>query len=652
MSRRRVAVLLLVALISIGRSVDASAQAPPSGDVLVVGDSLEVLTSPYLRRYLPSVNLTVSVKGGYSSIQIFRLFQQSYNPSQSVIVFDAGTNDNPSYPQILAARLQAVAATVGDRCMVVPTIHGLTVHGVGDAGKNRVVQQFAASRPGTQVPDWAGLVASQPELLQSDNLHPTPLGAEVRAQLIADAVTACLQGGSLFAPLEPPSPEGPPPEPQNPERERPKPEPKPQPPPRLGDQSPVLLDQPVKWEGVGAELSGELITPGAEGRHPVVVMLHGSGPSTREDHREQAEFLAEHGIGALIFDKRGAGDSTGSPDYRLSQLADDARAAIAMLRRRPEVDPGGIGVWGFSEGGAVAPLVAGGRADVAVVVVVSPVVTTRAAQEEWAVRRELRTSDAGAGSAAVSTYYRVAADVGALASNRAADLSFAPAPAWRRVAQPVLAMWGGEDRVVPARASAAALGEALADGRNADRSFRTFPGAAHNLGVAAEAFRPGSAPGFKQLSADWLRTHLEGEPPRPTVATALPAADAVPVHALADPSPLERWPVQLAWLLVPALALAVAARRTAGAGARAWSWLGGVIALDLLALFALAYAVAGIVDATGAGVSSVAGMPSAVAVTWALTIVAFLATALLAHRARLAAVASCAWLLLVVFWLL
>ena len=116
MSRRRIVVLLLV-LISMGRTVDAAAQAPPSGDVLVVGDSLEVLTSPYLRRYLPSVNLTVNVKGGYSSIQIFRLFQQAYNPSHSVIVFDAGTNDNPNYPQILAARLQAVAAIVGDRCM-------------------------------------------------------------------------------------------------------------------------------------------------------------------------------------------------------------------------------------------------------------------------------------------------------------------------------------------------------------------------------------------------------------------------------------------------------------------------------------------------------------------------------------------------------
>jgi hypothetical protein len=165
--------------------------------VLVIGDSLEVLTSPYLHRYLPSAHLTINAKGGYSSIQLFGLFKQSYDPSQSVIVFDAGTNDNPAYPQILAARLRAVAAIVGQRCMVVPTIHGLTVNGINSRYKNRVVRAFAASRPGTQVPDWAGAVASHPELMQPDHLHPIPAGADLRARLIAQAVRSCLAVSTL-----------------------------------------------------------------------------------------------------------------------------------------------------------------------------------------------------------------------------------------------------------------------------------------------------------------------------------------------------------------------------------------------------------------------------------------------------------------------
>ncbi|MEA2439146.1 MAG: uncharacterized protein QOH76_570 [Thermoleophilaceae bacterium] len=684
MSRRRIALFLsALTLASIGGVAESRAQTgggQQSGGVLVVGDSLEVLTSPYLRRYLPGVPLTINVKGGYSSIQIFRLFQQAYDPSQSVIVFDAGTNDNPSYPQILAARLQAVAATVGDRCMVVPTIHGLTVNGVNSAGKNRVVSAFAASRPGTQVPDWAGFVAAHPEFMQPDNLHPNTRGADLRARLIAEGVQACLRG-DVFAPLQSPAAGGPAPEPrkQPPRRPRKPPAKKrpPPPPPKFEEEGPVLLDEPVKFTSGGASLSGEFITPAAEGRHPAVVMLHGSGAVTREDYREQAEFLAEHGVGALIYDKRGSGESTGSSDYRLSQLAEDGRAAVALLTKRAEVDPSGIGLWGVSEGGAVAPLVAAGNRDVAAVMVVSPVVLAPASQEEWAVRRNLHASGAGAGDAAVSTFYAVAADAGGLASNRAADLSFQAAPVWRKVAQPVLGVWGSDDRLVPPRASASALAAALADGENLDRSFRVFRGAAHNLGVQAEAFRPGSAPGFKELSADWLRAHLgDGKRPKPRVAVSLPPLDAVPVRALAEPSLLDRWPVQLAWLLLPAAGLAVVVargllrrRRDEAAPAlstRTWLWLGGVVTLDLLALFALAYAVVSIVEVDGRGISAVAGTPVAIGVTWLFTGLATLATAWLARRVVVAgggfgavrrnpsaivALASFAWLLLLVYWL-
>jgi hypothetical protein len=181
------------------------AQARSAPHVLVVGDSLQDLTSPYLSRYLPGVRLTINAVGGYNSFQIFDLFQESYDPSVDVVVFDAGTNDNPSYPEILAGNLEKVAEIVGDRCMVVPTIHGLHPGGVDDSGKNRVVAEFAASRPGTQVPDWQRAVFTHPELMQADNLHPIEEGADYRAQLIAQGVEGCLAYGQAreTAPPEP-----------------------------------------------------------------------------------------------------------------------------------------------------------------------------------------------------------------------------------------------------------------------------------------------------------------------------------------------------------------------------------------------------------------------------------------------------------------
>ena len=200
---RRWVVTLGLTLLAAASSAAPAAARP---HVLVVGDSLEELTSPYLARYLPGVELTVNAVGGSNSYQIFDLFRESYEASDDVIVFDAGTNDNPEYPEILAGNLRQVAATVGDRCIVVPTIHGFTVNGVDNTGKNRVVAEFAASRPGTQVPDWAALVATHPELMQSDGLHPIEAGADYRAQLIAQGVEGCLAYDQARA-SAPPQPE-------------------------------------------------------------------------------------------------------------------------------------------------------------------------------------------------------------------------------------------------------------------------------------------------------------------------------------------------------------------------------------------------------------------------------------------------------------
>ena len=198
MKARLIALATLAALAPLPAAPAASAMEG-NGGVLVVGDSLEELTSPYIAEHLPpGTKLTVNAVGGSNSYQIFDLFRESYEPSQSVIVFDAGTNDNPEYPQILAGNLAKVAATIGNRCMVVPTIHGFTVNGVNNAGKNRVVREFAASRPGTQVPDWAGFRASHLELM-ADELHPGQQGAEARAELIAQGILGCLSGESAFA---------------------------------------------------------------------------------------------------------------------------------------------------------------------------------------------------------------------------------------------------------------------------------------------------------------------------------------------------------------------------------------------------------------------------------------------------------------------
>jgi pimeloyl-ACP methyl ester carboxylesterase len=68
-------------------------------------------------------------------------------------------------------------------------------------------------------------------------------------------------------------------------------------------------------------------------------------------------------MAALIYDKRGVGQSTG--DYKQANfydLADDALAAVNALRGRKDVVADLIGLFGISQGGWIAPLAAS-RAD-------------------------------------------------------------------------------------------------------------------------------------------------------------------------------------------------------------------------------------------------------------------------------------------------
>ena len=61
-------------------------------------------------------------------------------------------------------------------------------------------------------------------------------------------------------------------------------------------------------------LAGALIRLRSSGRYPVVVFMRGSGPSIRTSWLSIGYPLAAPGIGALIYDKRGSGSSTGDVD--------------------------------------------------------------------------------------------------------------------------------------------------------------------------------------------------------------------------------------------------------------------------------------------------------------------------------------------------
>jgi hypothetical protein len=174
--------------------------------VLVIGDSLEVGSGPYLRALLPGV--VVDAEKGRTSSQGVRVVGSRLSPAVEVIVFPLGTNDSPSNPGGLAANLAAVRQLAGDRCVVVATLSRPAVGGVSVAGLNGVVEQFGG-RSAAQVADWRTVVRSIPSLLGSDRVHATGEGYSVRATLLAEAVQGCELGGASVGASGIPAPRDP-----------------------------------------------------------------------------------------------------------------------------------------------------------------------------------------------------------------------------------------------------------------------------------------------------------------------------------------------------------------------------------------------------------------------------------------------------------
>lgn len=125
----------------------------------------------------------------------------------------------------------------------------------------------------------------------------------------------------------------------------------------------LAADEDITFTSHGARLSGSLVLPESRPIHAAVVFVHGSGKQTR--NMNWAQRFADAGIAALVYDKRGAGQSEGEYEGQqsvsgpnISLLADDAAAALATLSRHPSLKGIPAGLAGISQAGWIAPLAA------------------------------------------------------------------------------------------------------------------------------------------------------------------------------------------------------------------------------------------------------------------------------------------------------
>ena len=147
--------------------------------------------------------------------------------------------------------------------------------------------------------------------------------------------------------------------------------------PEAFQEKPVTIGQ-GKWA-----LPGTLSLPLGSGPFAAVVLVHGSGPSDRDEtvgpnkpFSDLAQGLASQRIAVLRYEKRTKQYPTecmalGAQLTVKDETIDDAAAAVALLAKTPGIDPQRIFVLGHSLGGMLAPRIANAAPGVAGLVIMA-----------------------------------------------------------------------------------------------------------------------------------------------------------------------------------------------------------------------------------------------------------------------------------------
>ena len=288
---------------------------------------------------------------------------------------------------------------------------------------------------------------------------------------------------------------------------------------------PFYREREVTFVNGPVTLSGTLVTPLTNAPFPAVVITHGGTPNERAGYRSWAFHFVRRGIAVLIYDKRGAGKSTGETrSASMEDLAADAVAGVNLLRTRPEIDVKRIGVAGHSQGGWIAPLASTMSPHVAFVIAsaasgVSPdkqsiyhraSVMRESGFSEDAIKiasdlrrrlymtgRMILDNDPKAAeerkklSSELARYanepWREAAALPANLDNDRPTtgglrlLFFDPVPMWEKVRVPVLLVWGDKDTVVPVEEGKVIIESALKRAGNRHVTTKVLSNVDHGI---------------------------------------------------------------------------------------------------------------------------------------------------------------------------
>lgn len=220
-------------------------------------------------------------------------------------------------------------------------------------------------------------------------------------------------------------------------------------------------------------LSGILFLPENQDSYPIAVIIHGSGPSKRDNkwYLSVTQHLQENGIAVLLPDKRGSEKSEGEwIGANFEELATDTVSAIEYAK--DNLNYSNIGIIGMSQGGWIAPIVAS-KTDLDFIVSMSGALVT---PEEQLLHEEYYNIEP-------YTYGFIAKIVSPITAKNLMKkdyqrpfAGFDPIPYWKNVDSNVFIAFGENDKNVPVDESIERL-----NSNNLDFLVKTYPEGGHAI---------------------------------------------------------------------------------------------------------------------------------------------------------------------------
>jgi uncharacterized protein len=239
----------------------------------------------------------------------------------------------------------------------------------------------------------------------------------------------------------------------------------------------------IAYQSDGLRLTGMMNRPRGDGPFPVVILNHGYYPldvyQTGNGSKLAADYLANRGFLTLSPDFRSHAGSDDAPNLFRAGHVIDVLNLIPLAQQLPEAQPGKIGMWGHSNGGAITAKAIAVSDQIAAALIYAPASLTIA--EDYQFRAERARARAGQPPGRRTGVIDLLSIEFPVTPEQAPDLyqRLSPLGYMNYVNGPVQIHWGDADEVVPAKWPGD-LRDALAAAGKAVEYFE-YPGQPHSF---------------------------------------------------------------------------------------------------------------------------------------------------------------------------